>query len=62
MKLLLGVGLVLGLCLLLWFPLFFLSSANPSLQSNPVIHASLTVGLAGWTPFYVRSFVVSILF
>mmetsp|Transcript_10938 Transcript_10938/g.33528 ORF Transcript_10938/g.33528 Transcript_10938/m.33528 type:complete len:3049 (+) Transcript_10938:220-9366(+) len=52
MKLFIGVGIFLGLALLLWFPLFLLSSANPNNQPNPIIAASMTVSFEGWEPIY----------
>eukprot|EP01094_Clydonella_sp_ATCC50884_P029310 TRINITY_DN9135_c0_g1_i2.p1 TRINITY_DN9135_c0_g1~~TRINITY_DN9135_c0_g1_i2.p1 ORF type:complete len:999 (+),score=344.71 TRINITY_DN9135_c0_g1_i2:353-2998(+) len=47
-----GLSLFLGLVILLWFPLFLLSSANPTNKPNYVVSATIEIGLPGWAPFY----------
>lgn len=53
MKLLLGGGLAIFFIALLWFPLFLLSSANPSLQANPVIKADVQGAILLTSLFFV---------
>jgi hypothetical protein len=41
--------------LVIWFPLFLLSTANPTLEPNPIQSCSTEIAITGWTPFYAAT-------
>ena len=47
-----GAAAFIGLIVLLWLPLFLLSSANPTNQPNPVVSATFQISIEGFSPFY----------
>jgi len=51
-KLTCGGVLFLLLVLVVWFPLFFFSSANFSNVANPVVQVEVRAGFEGWQPLY----------
>ena len=51
-KNLVGAIAFIGLIALLWFPLFLLSSANPTNQPNQVVEATFEISVGGYSPFY----------
>mmetsp|Transcript_25306 Transcript_25306/g.35023 ORF Transcript_25306/g.35023 Transcript_25306/m.35023 type:complete len:663 (+) Transcript_25306:146-2134(+) len=55
-KILVGFGLFFLLVLLIWFPLFLMSSANPANIPNSVNSTSLRVSIVGWEPLYANFF------
>jgi len=51
-KITMGLSVFLILVVILWFPLFLLSSANPTNRPNLVTTISVQIGIPGWSPFY----------
>mgnify|MGYP005993317749 CR=1 FL=1 len=47
-----GMLAFIGLIALLWFPLFLLSSANPTNQPNPVVDSTFEISVTGFSSFY----------
>eukprot|EP01114_Cavostelium_apophysatum_P013947 TRINITY_DN3486_c0_g1_i8.p1 TRINITY_DN3486_c0_g1~~TRINITY_DN3486_c0_g1_i8.p1 ORF type:complete len:2315 (-),score=561.17 TRINITY_DN3486_c0_g1_i8:52-6996(-) len=50
-----GVVLFIILVILIWFPLVFLSTGNPSYHGNPVISSTTQIGLGGYQPLFLVS-------
>lgn len=52
-KNLLGFIVFIGLILIIWFPLFLLSAANPTNQPNLVVSCKFEISVSGTSPFYL---------
>jgi hypothetical protein len=50
-----GIIPFIGLVVLIWFPLFLLSTGNPTFSENPVRQSSVHIGLDGFEPFYIMN-------
>jgi len=54
-KILMGFGLFFLLVILIWFPLFLMSSANPANEANLVVASTLTYFIEGFEPIYLNT-------